>query len=575
MHRDPAQWATIRRRVLVEGASKRQIARDTRISRNTIRKILKYAHPKTYGPRSPRYPVLGRHIATINRLIESNVSLAPRSRLSAMEIYRHLKTKEAYQGSYSAIKIYVRQRCFPSHNPSVELLSSVYDCIISLDKSDAIKYMQLLSGADVSIFSIHRASKFFDKLKALVSSCHEVRARQRKIGADVDWIHRVLHREIPTGKLLEEFNHLPECDDVIRHLYERRLSYRNRAMAVLAHSRGISNHTIASVLKISRRTVRKALLTYRTVGTKGLFAPKARSNLRINDGELKAAIFSVLHEPPANYKINRTSWTMAHLQEALSKKGKDACPGVIRSITKAAGYKWRKARVVLTSNDPDYTAKLSRIQETLSSLQSDEAFFSIDEFGPFAIRSKGGRLLVAPGETPVIPQWQKSKGCLILTAALELSSNQVTHFYSARKNTSEMVRMMDLLLERYKGKRKIYLSWDAASWHVSKQLFTKIDENNRTALFKGGPIVDTAPLPARAQFLNVVESIFSGMARAIIHNSDYKSVDEAKAAIDRYFFERNQHFRENPRRAGNKIWGKERVMASFSESNNCKDPRYR
>jgi ABC-type Mn2+/Zn2+ transport system ATPase subunit len=65
------------------------------------------------------------------------------------------------------------------------------------------------------------------------------------------------------------------------------------------------------------------------------------------------------------------------------------------------------------------------------------------------------------------------------------------------------------------------------------------------------------------------------MARAIIHNSDYKSVDEAKAAIDRHFTERNNHFLEHPRRAGKKIWGKEREPAAFSEANNCKDPIYR
>jgi hypothetical protein len=70
----------------------------------------------------------------------------------------------------------------------------------------------------------------------------------------------------------------------------------------------------------------------------------------------------------------------------------------------------------------------------------------------------------------------------------------------------------------------------------------------------------------------VIESAFSGMARAIIHNSDYQSADEAKAAIDRYFAERNEHFRQHPHRAGRKIWGKERVPAQFSEANNCKDP---
>jgi hypothetical protein len=88
------------------------------------------------------------------------------------------------------------------------------------------------------------------------------------------------------------------------------------------------------------------------------------------------------------------------------------------------------------------------------------------------------------------------------------------------------------------------------------------------------PIVETAPLPSGAQFLNVIESVFSGMARAVIHNSDYCSVDAAKSAIDKYFLDRNSHFGKNPKRAGKKIWGDEREQAVFSIANNCKDPRY-
>jgi hypothetical protein len=89
------------------------------------------------------------------------------------------------------------------------------------------------------------------------------------------------------------------------------------------------------------------------------------------------------------------------------------------------------------------------------------------------------------------------------------------------------------------------------------------------------PLVTLAPLPRSAQFLNVIESVFSGMARAIIHNSDFQSVEERQSAIDRYFADRNSHFKSYPSRAGNKIWGKERVPCKFSESSNCKDPLYR
>ena len=85
----------------------------------------------------------------------------------------------------------------------------------------------------------------------------------------------------------------------------------------------------------------------------------------------------------------------------------------------------------------------------------------------------------------------------------------------------------------------------------------------------------TAPLPAGAQFLNVIESVFSGMAQAIIHNSDYPSLETARGAIDRYFADRNGHFLQHPKRAGNKIWGRERVPCEFHEGQNCKDPLYR
>ena len=138
-----------------------------------------------------------------------------------------------------------------------------------------------------------------------------------------------------------------------------------------------------------------------------------------------------------------------------------------------------------------------------------------------------------------------------------------------------MIRMMELLIDRYRDRQKLYLSWDCASWHISKRLQQRIEEHNATALSGGGPIVDTAPLPSGAQFLNVIESVFSGMARAIIHSSDYKTLDDAKAAVDRHFADRNEHFQQFPKKAGKKIWGKEREPAAFSNANNCKDPRYR
>jgi len=135
--------------------------------------------------------------------------------------------------------------------------------------------------------------------------------------------------------------------------------------------------------------------------------------------------------------------------------------------------------------------------------------------------------------------------------------------------------MADLLRQQYRGCRSIYLSWDAASWHISKKLVAHLKTANKEAVRGGCPLVWTAPLPAGAQFLNVIESVFSGMSRPIIHNSDYTSLGAAKDAIDFYFRERNEHFSGHPKRAGHKMRGRERVPSEFRDGQNCKDPAYR
>ncbi len=129
--------------------------------------------------------------------------------------------------------------------------------------------------------------------------------------------------------------------------------------------------------------------------------------------------------------------------------------------------------------------------------------------------------------------------------------------------------MADLLRAEYRTCRTIYLSWDAASWHISKKLFSHLDEVNQQAIQDGFPIVKTAPLPAGAQFLNVIESVFSGMAKGVIHNSDYPSAEAAKNVIDRYFKERNDFFVRCPKRAGRKIWGQELVPSEFPDGSSA------
>src|SRR5215211_4076329 len=104
-------------------------------------------------------------------------------------------------------------------------------------------------------------------------------------------------------------------------------------------------------------------------GQAALFARQTKSTRKFDNEAVKQAIFGVLHEPPSNYGINRTTWIMPDLERVLREAGRPACRAVIRKITKAAGYRWRKARVVFFFNDTATTEKLNHIRSILSQLR--------------------------------------------------------------------------------------------------------------------------------------------------------------------------------------------------------------
>ena len=382
-------------------------------------------------------------------------------------------------------------------------------------------------------------------LYALVASLRPMQLATRRNEA-FEWMRAVQQNAVPRSTLEKELGHVIELDKLLKGIRSGPSPQHKKAMAVLFLERGIKCSLVRSFLHLSERSARSYWKRYRHGSTVALFAKRMNARRKSQDDRIRQAVFALLHSPPSAHGINRTTWKMTDLQRILREQGQSISRDLISAIIEDSGFKWRKARIVLTSSDPNYQAKIETIVKILSELKNDEAFFSIDEFGPFAVKKRAGRKRVAPGEDYTVPQQQKSKGNLIITAALELSRNQVTHFYSNKKNTQEMIKMMDLLRIQYRNCTTIYLSWDAASWHISQDLTMHVKQRNDEALTEGYPIVKTAPLPVGAQFLNVIESVFSGMARAILHNSDYCSVEAAKDAIDRYYAERNEYFRAHP-----------------------------
>ena len=297
--------------------------------------------------------------------------------------------------------------------------------------------------------------------------------------------------------------------------------------------------------------------------------PAAQKELR----SATRALIEILHNKPKIYGINRSNWTLRSLAVAFEiLYGQRPSKSTVGRLLKEAGLSWKKSRRVLTSPDPKYREKVELLLNTLQSLKLDEDLFFIDEMGPLQVKRYGGRTYTTKGATPTHPQIQHSKGSITLYGALSATTNQVTWFYGKSKDSAGIIDLAEILFNQYHSKSKIYLTWDAASWHRSDELVQWADSLNVWNAESGnGPNIEFVPLPSSAQFLDVIEAVFSGMKRAVIHNSDYQSEEEMKTAISTHFRERNEFYRHNPKRAGKKIW----EIDFFQDHNHIRSGNYR
>lgn len=267
-------------------------------------------------------------------------------------------------------------------------------------------------------------------------------------------------------------------------------------------------------------------------------------------------IIDIIHTPPSTYNINRTTWTYGLItdiynllhHETISKK-------TVERAVNQTGCTWRHIRKVQTSPDPEYREKVEKLLDTLQGLKDGERFFFIDEVGPYRVRKYGGRILMPKDETAIVPEYQKSRGHIQFVAALEAVSNQLTWLFTPDKSAASLLGLFEIIVRDYADCPAIFFTWDAISVHGSSAVTKWIENHNAAA---NGPHINVVPLPSNAQFLNVIEAVFGGMKKAVICNSDYATAHDMQEAIARHFEERNQFYRDNPKRAGNKIWDKQK-----------------
>jgi transposase len=101
--------ARIRREHFIKGKTIKEIARDLKVSRNTVRKVLRSGETSFEYERGvqPR-PKLGRWAAELDGLLAGNAAKAAREQLTLIRIFEELRGR-GYDGGYDAVRRYARR----------------------------------------------------------------------------------------------------------------------------------------------------------------------------------------------------------------------------------------------------------------------------------------------------------------------------------------------------------------------------------------------------------------------------------------------------------------------------------
>ncbi len=102
-------YGWVGRAVLVEGRSQRAVALEFGVSRDSVRKMLRFSVPPGYQRQQPvKRPRLGPWVGVIDAILEDDRQRPAKQRHTAKRIFDRLREEHGFTGGYTIVKDYVR-----------------------------------------------------------------------------------------------------------------------------------------------------------------------------------------------------------------------------------------------------------------------------------------------------------------------------------------------------------------------------------------------------------------------------------------------------------------------------------
>lgn len=319
-----------------------------------------------------------------------------------------------------------------------------------------------------------------------------------------------------------------------------------RARILLKYTAGASISAIQTALDVTRPTIYKCLDKALAMGVDAGLKDKYHSpKLPVITDEAKLWVVNLSCTKPKEHGYAAEVWshkllakhTRQHAPTAGHQSLAHAAKATIQRILKAHPVQPHKVRYYTENRDPAFTQKRNQVlivykevncQNEQPSAPQDLPIItvSLDEKpGIQALKNVGADLPPVPGKRRYIGRddHYERLGTLSLLAGLDLHTGHVIAQVHERHRSREFISLLQALDEYYSQDCIIRLILDNHSTHISKETMRYLATKPNRFLY-----VHT---PTHGSWLNLVEALFSKMARTFLKYIRVHSKDELRERI--------------------------------------------
>jgi len=327
-----------------------------------------------------------------------------------------------------------------------------------------------------------------------------------------------------------------------------------RATILLLCADGHSKISVAQQLGVSRVMVDDTVSRAKARGVLAALDDLPRSGHPTSiTPEAKAWFIALACGKPKDLGYPHEVWTHAlladhvrgHCEEAGHPSLKQLAKGTVSKLLKANSIHPHRIEYYLEKRDPEFERKMVQVLEVYQEVeilqQAEEpqmplkVILSYDEKpGVQAIANTAPDRPPVPGKHGCVQRDHEYKrlGTLSVLAAIDLVTGHVHHSVCERHRSAEFVDFLKGLDAYYPADTEIEIILDNHSAHRSKETQTYLERvpGRFTLVFT----------PTHGSWLNLVESFFSKMSRAVLRHIRVTSKEELRDRIVQYLTELNE-----------------------------------